>query len=227
MMQNIVAYKGLIVKGVVRVKLPVVFPQVVLDSNKNDKFLSSMMGFSEAQRIQLEGDFNKYYDLFAPKGLQVNVLSLLAPNMMQILKDSAGLFDVEFYGNELVLATRQPLYLTYTMKILDAALTEQLTYLTRLAQSWSYVPNKQPFDMLEKSFVSGGPQLKLGRFRIPGHVQLLIILLTFFVPNIIFSILSYFKIEVQAWVVGAAFAPFLVVVLIAFLLATARAKTIK
>lgn len=161
--------------GVVRVGLPKRFPHIVLDSNKNDRISSSVATtYRRSQLLQLEGDFANYFDLYAPTGLHVNALTLLAPNMMQILKDHAGLFDVEFYGNEMVLMTKNRLYDPETMALLDRALTEQLQYLTRLMASWNYTPRVQPYDLLKKS-VTTGRTLKIGKIRISAGMQLVLI----------------------------------------------------
>lgn len=162
--------------GIVRVSLPKIFPQVVLDSIKNDRYVSSVTtSFDASQSLQLEGDFNDYFDLYAPVGLQVNVLTLLAPNMMQILMDHAGLFDVEFYKNEMILMTKSSLYNPEVMKALDEALTEQLNYLTRLIPSWNYTPKQSPVDTLKRPFFNGAT-MRIAGHRISPKIQMLVIL---------------------------------------------------
>lgn len=162
--------------GIVRIRLPKVFPQLLLDSSKNDiiangiKTSNIQTEYTSDQRLSLEGDFNEYFDLYAPVGLQVNALTLLAPNMMQILKKHAGLIDVEFYGNEMILITHGSIYSPDTMKALNAAIDEQLKYLTRLLPSWNYSPNTEPFDRLRKSFVTGSA-IKFGKYRITPTMQ--------------------------------------------------------
>lgn len=159
--------------GIVRISLPKSFPQVVLDSNKNDRIQSSVRTeYDPSQRLSLEGDFEKYFDLYVPAGVQINALSLLAPNMMQILMNHSGLFDVEFRDNELILMTRNSLYSPETMRLLQEAMTEQLTYMNRLMPSWNYTAHNLPFDMLKKPNV-GGSIIKLGRFRLGAKVQLI------------------------------------------------------
>jgi hypothetical protein len=161
--------------GIVRITLPKSFPQVVLDSNKNDRIQSSVRTeYEPSQRLILEGDFAKYFDLYVPTGIQINALSLLAPNMMQILMNHSGLFDVEFRDNELIIMTRKSLYSPETMDLLQEAMTEQLTYMNRLMQSWNYSPKNQPFDMLEKPNI-GGSIIKLGRFRLNAKMQIIAI----------------------------------------------------
>lgn len=176
--------------GIVRISLPKSFPQVVLDSNKNDRIQSSIRTeYEPSQRMTLEGDFAKYFDLYVPTGIQINALGLLAPNMMQILINHSGLFDIEFRDNELILMTRNSLYSPETMRLLQEAMTEQLTYMNRLVQSWNYTPQNQPFDMLEKPNV-GGSIIKLGRLRLGAKVQIIAICAFFIIFAIIIVLLN-------------------------------------
>lgn len=171
--------------GIVRITLPKLFPQIVLDSNINDNVQSSIRTeYKPAQRLNLEGDFAKYFDLYVPAGIQINALSLLAPNMMQILINNSGLFDIEFNGYELILMTRQPLYDPEVMKLLDEAMTEQLTYMDRLLQSWNYTPNEQPTDMLIKPYI-GGSVIKIGNYRFGAKFQLITIASLFLLYGIV------------------------------------------
>jgi hypothetical protein len=168
--------------GVIRVKLHKVFPQLLLDSNKNDKgrFSDVNATFKPEQRQSLEGDFDNYFDFYAPIGLQLNALTVLSPNFMQILKDSASAFNVEFFYDEMVLTTKDPLYTVKTMQTALAALEQQLKYLARLEASWNYQPLTPPFDRLQQSFVSGSI-LKVGGHRINFGLIAVILFVVVFV----------------------------------------------
>lgn len=171
--------------GIIKLTLPKVFPQIVLDSNKDDRMWSSIhTEFNMSQRVNLEGDFSEFFDLYIPSGLQINALSLLAPNMMQILKNHSGIFDVEFFGNEMVLMTRRPLYDPVNMELLKDALTEEFTYMDILMQSWHYSPNSKPFDLLTRPAV-GGNNLKIGWLRVGAKAQLVAVSVFFLVFAII------------------------------------------
>lgn len=54
--------------------------------------------YSKDQRIQLEGDFNKYFSLYVPEMADVEALQILAPNVMQLLIDSGKDYDIEING---------------------------------------------------------------------------------------------------------------------------------
>jgi hypothetical protein len=167
-------------KSIIRITLPKIFPQIVLDSNKNDEGYMSTIpaSFKDSQKMVLEGDFAKYFDFYSPVGLQVNTMAVLAPNFMQILINSASTFDVEFYGPELILVTRDPIYTPSVMQTALTALEAQLHYMDRLLLSWDYQPVNQPFDLLHKTYFDG-TVAKIGPLRIKPAAMLIIALLCF------------------------------------------------
>ena len=167
-------------RSIIRVALPKVFPQLVLDSNKNDRGLTSSFpnAIQSSQAISLEGDFSDYFDCFVPAGIQVNALTLLAPNFMQLLMASSAHFDIEFYGAEMILVSRESIYTPNIMAQALLALSTELTYLNRLMTSWNYVPVNQPFDTLTYSTLNGDV-VKVGPFRIKPVVLILLVLTGF------------------------------------------------
>ena len=168
-------------RSIVRITLPQLFPQIVLDSNKNDGGAVSTIPTSidSKQKITLEGNFAKYFDFYAPLGMQSIGLSVLAPNFMETLLSISASFDVEFYGHELILVTEDPLYTYQVMQSLQTALESQLKYLNVLMQSWNYAPSVLPFDHLQYSLFNGPTVLKIGSFRISPRGQLIGIALIF------------------------------------------------
>lgn len=167
-------------RSIIRIKLPKVFPQVVLDSRTNEPgYISSFpTTIKPKQKVALEGDFNNFFTLYAPAQIQVNVLTLLAPNFMQTLMKSAATFDVEFFGDEMVLATWDSIYDPKVMTTALDAMREQLTYMERLLVSWNYTPVRQPFDLLEYTYFSG-ETIKIGPLRLSPFMLLLIIAIFF------------------------------------------------
>jgi hypothetical protein len=179
--------------GIISVKLHKVFPQIVLDSNKNDKFFMKIRstGVDRSQKIDLEANFSEYFDLYAPKGINANTLSVLAPNFMQLLIDASSTFDVEVYGDRLYLITQDPLYTARVMNEALDALREQLAYMKHLEISWSYKPLAQPFDVLKRSdkILSTPYSFKLGPYRINIFVLIgIVFVILFLMPFIPFII---------------------------------------
>lgn len=175
-------------QGVIIVELTKIFPQLVLDSNKNDKFgiKISSSAIKEDQKITLEGNFEKYFDFYAPKGINANSLSVLAPNFMQMLIDCSSTFDVEVYGSRLFMTTQDPLFTVKVMQEAIQALEQQLNYLKNLEQSWNYTPLSQPFDTLEQDRIANLYSVKIGPYRI-GLLQLVLV---FFGIALLISILG-------------------------------------
>lgn len=83
---------------VVEITLPRVLPQFVIDSQ-----IENVMPiiFDKSQKIELEGDFHKYFDLYAPDTYGVSALTILAPDAMEVLMHHAALCDIEVVENKL------------------------------------------------------------------------------------------------------------------------------
>jgi len=83
-------------------------PQAVLvqrDGGEGSKFLEQAgLDYDEAQRVDLEGDFNDYFQLYVPKGMHVEAMSLVAPDFMETVKCFVEKFTIELTGNNIILA---------------------------------------------------------------------------------------------------------------------------
>lgn len=90
--------------GVLIVKLSKNLPHVLFDSkNNNELGISSLDGAipKASQKITLEGDFNKYYDVYVPKEYARDVLYFLTPELMALLIQEASSLDIEVVDDEL------------------------------------------------------------------------------------------------------------------------------
>jgi hypothetical protein len=74
-------------------------PQLVLDSIRNGDNLP--MPVEGGQRLHLEGNFDQYFRLFVPNGYERDALYILTPDLMALLIDETGDFDVETVDNKL------------------------------------------------------------------------------------------------------------------------------
>lgn len=90
-------------KGIVMLKLPRKVPHVVFDSKANNLWgLNSLdMAFAKSQRFTFEGDFNKHFDVYAPQSYGRDVLYFMTPELMALLIDKAGKYDVEVVDDNL------------------------------------------------------------------------------------------------------------------------------
>lgn len=83
---------------VFEVTLPRMLPHFVIDSQLEDVV---PINFDKSQKIELEGDFHKYFDLYAPDTYGVTALTLLAPDAMEVLMEHAALCDMEVIDDKL------------------------------------------------------------------------------------------------------------------------------
>lgn len=93
----------------VRLELVRQLPHVVIDGRKNVLNLSE--GINRSQRLSLEGDFDKYFTVYCPKGYERDVLYFLTPELMQLIIDKDQAYDMEIVGNYLYFY--QPTQMVY------------------------------------------------------------------------------------------------------------------
>lgn len=97
----------------IRVALSRNLPHMVLDAKSNNFFGSSLPdAFGQDQRLSLEGDFDKYFDVYAPAGYATDALYVFTPDVMQTLIDEGTKYDMEIVGNELFIFKRGAFNLT-------------------------------------------------------------------------------------------------------------------
>lgn len=87
--------------GIIDVMLKTPIPNILLDSNKNNLFdgLNISGIINDNQKCSLEGDFDKYFTLYAPKDYQRDVLYFLTPELMALLVEKATDYDIETTGD--------------------------------------------------------------------------------------------------------------------------------
>lgn len=85
-------------------------------------------GYQYHKEMELKGDFNKYFTLFAPKGFQIEALQIFTPDFMALMQDQWPNFSLEFIGSQICIyhkgqiATKIWLYKMYNLArhLLDA-----------------------------------------------------------------------------------------------------------
>jgi len=78
------------------------YPHLFLDSKANGRNYL----YAGSQKVDLEGDFDKYFQLYIPKGSQADALTIFSPDVMQSLINTAKPFDIEIDGNIAAIVTR-------------------------------------------------------------------------------------------------------------------------
>lgn len=77
-------------------------PRIFLDSRAHSLLENNFFKKSKTERfISLEGDFDKYFTLYIPKGYEIEALTIFAPNVMAILIDKSKLFNLELMGDHI------------------------------------------------------------------------------------------------------------------------------
>ena len=97
--------------GFVAIPLPRALPHIVLDARGNNALRSSNLpiDFDRDQQLDLEGDFNKHFTLYCPRGYETDALYLFTPDIMARFVDHAAELDVEIVDDRMFLYSRKPL----------------------------------------------------------------------------------------------------------------------
>ena len=95
--------------GYVAVKLDVPLPHIVLDAVGTNALGSNLpAALSKDQRLSLEGDFDRYFHLYCPRGYEADALYLFSPDIMARFIDNAAALDVEIVDDWLFLYMQRP-----------------------------------------------------------------------------------------------------------------------
>jgi len=99
-------------------------PRIILDSQPNiwtRDLAIEEFDIKDEEIISLEGDFNKYFTLYVPKGYEIEALQIFAPDVMAKLIDKAKMFSLEFLEDHLyiyshhVIEKKSDLYSLYEL----------------------------------------------------------------------------------------------------------------
>lgn len=97
--------------GYAAVRLPVTLPHIVLDAKGNNGLGRHRLpvAFAQSQRLRLEGDFDRYFELYCPDGYESDALYLFTPEVMAGFIDTVAELDVEIVDDHLFLYARRDL----------------------------------------------------------------------------------------------------------------------
>lgn len=82
------------------IELPRKLPQIIINSKKE---YALQTFYSKKQKLSLEGDFYKYFDVYAPQNYETTTLAILSPEVMAFLEDNATHCDIEIVDSKLYL----------------------------------------------------------------------------------------------------------------------------
>lgn len=87
----------------VAVELPSPLPHLILDATSNGRISGDLpVGFEREQRMSLEGDFDRWFHVYAPQAYGKEALYVLTPDVMAALIDDAARYNVEIVDDTLV-----------------------------------------------------------------------------------------------------------------------------
>lgn len=122
--QEISRTRGSYLYGVAIIQTEKSYPHIYLDGKAN----GGNGVYKSWQKLSLEGDFNKYFDLYAEKDMQIETLSFLTPDVMAQFIDNAQNYDIEAYGNTVAIIAKGTLYnkkeMDGLLRCLDALMLE-------------------------------------------------------------------------------------------------------
>jgi hypothetical protein len=92
------------------ITLPKALPHIFLDAHTGEKGIGHRFFIDPTQRVHLEGDFDRYFQVFVPAGYETLALSILSPDVLQTLLQTSERYDIELEGYHLRLMGHQRIY---------------------------------------------------------------------------------------------------------------------
>jgi hypothetical protein len=87
----------------IEIGLPKRLPHIFLDAHQNDRGVTHEYIYDTSNRLSLEGDFDRYFQAYVPAQHKVLALSILTPDVLQVLMQSVNKFDVEIINDKVCL----------------------------------------------------------------------------------------------------------------------------
>jgi len=96
--------------GFLQIKLDRRLPHMILEARRNRSPFTNRVGddLVKRQALSLEGDFNRYFTLYAPREYERDALYVFAPDLMALLIDRVSAFDVEIVDDWLFVYSHKP-----------------------------------------------------------------------------------------------------------------------
>lgn len=97
-------------QGYILINLDRKLPHIILDSKKNGtgSIGNGLLFVNQGQRLELEGDFNDYFDLYVPNGYERDALYIFTPDVMAVFVDETCNFDAEIIDDKLFIYSSAP-----------------------------------------------------------------------------------------------------------------------
>lgn len=103
--RNGIAFRG------IEVNIPKKFPHIYIDGHTSDSLMSGpRYVFNKNSKLDLEGDFNNYFQVYALPEYKPLALSVLQPDIMATLIDNVQDFDIEIYHDSIRIITNKKVF---------------------------------------------------------------------------------------------------------------------
>jgi hypothetical protein len=145
--------------------------------------------YSKDQQIQLEGDFNKYFDVFMPTGTQIEALSLLTPDVMQFLEQAGREYDLHVNGHTVTVIAGDQYVTPEGLPVILKFITELTSVLNRKPFTAADTAPDSPAALAPAGDLS--PQLKPTNTSSSRLFKVIIISLFSFIIVSIFLMLAF------------------------------------
>lgn len=110
------------------------FPSLLLDAKATSGAKRRLQNYDH---ISLEGDFDKYFHLYAPKENRVDVLSVITPDVMSALVSYNKKQDIEILGNQLWFISTEDKINYQDLPVLFSSLSQVLKELKHKSKSYN------------------------------------------------------------------------------------------
>jgi hypothetical protein len=146
--------------GYLAVRLERKLPQFVLDSSRNDdgKLSNLPMPIAAGQTLSLEGDFNDHFTLHVPRGYERDALYIFTPDLMALLIDETGDFDVEIVDEWFFVYSRHGFDLS------NGTLWRRLERIRQVVGAKAITRTDLYADARDPATIAEGSRLRMGFF---------------------------------------------------------------
>jgi hypothetical protein len=125
--------------SVIEMDLKKDLPYMILDSKNNDRIINRIN--QGLNKYSLESVFDDYFQLYFEKGKHVDVLSIVSPDVMQVLIDLNSKFDIIIKDKKLFIAIPGSAIIGNRMEKLFIGLDSLLAEIDHRSKSFKDTPN--------------------------------------------------------------------------------------
>lgn len=198
--------------GFIKIPSPRRLPHLLLDSRQNNltKHMTNLpTRYKFTQMLELEGDFNAYFNVYVPGDYQTDALYVLTPDVMAMLIDKARSFDIEIVGDQIYL------YKEGSFRLDDVVVVQRLFTLANtvaeqiIKQSKYYADSRVEGARIKNVVARPGKRLKK-RHRVPVLLTVMLGLVASFVLFVLFYkskifVFAFLAIAFLTVVIGVVF----------------------